>query len=372
MGNLIEWVGDHTVVGPGSKTAEWIDDQTFLPGDLVSSLLPVAVAMFIPGVREATISALTATGEAIGAATAKVGSWLGFGGTTAIEPALLESMLASGELSQEAAALLGATSGMDAATLAAAGVGKAMGAAATETITTGGGTLGSLLSAAGKALSSGGGWTNLLGTALSAGTSLYLGAKGAEVAGEAADIQAMAAQRAIDADLEKFYAAMDITKPFADIQLDAMKQAQIAITAGAPERVPYEGGELENFLLERGRREAQRLQSLRGGPSGRGVEEAVGRGQVAAIAGREMHEREQQNILNRYLQAEVNPLLALSGGGQVALQQAGATERAGVRQAGGIRDIGDIRAGGRISGFNVFAPTVAGAGEEFYNYLLDR
>ena len=224
-----------------------------------------------------------------------------------------------------------------------------------------------------------------LPAAIGAGTSLYLGAKGQDAATDAANIQAQGIQKGIDAQLEMFYAGLDMTKPFAEVQLAATKRAEEAIIAGAPQRTPYEGGELENFLLDRGDREAQRYLSKTGQiGSGRAIEEAVRRGEVAALAGRETHTQEQTNAINDWLSTKVNPDLALGGGGQVAQNQSSASQRAGEVQSQGYAGIGEAQAGGRISGYNALSGGYMGAANavqsyfnpdpsrEFYNALLDR
>jgi len=224
-----------------------------------------------------------------------------------------------------------------------------------------------------------------LPAAIGAGTSLYLGAKGQDAATDAANIQAQGIQKGIDAQLEMFYAGLDMTKPFAEVQLAATKRAEEAIIAGAPQRTPYEGGELENFLLDRGDREAQRYLSKTGQiGSGRAIEEAVKRGEVAALAGRETHTQEQTNAINDWLSTKVNPDLALGGGGQVAQNQSSASQRAGEVQSQGYAGIGEAQAGGRISGYNALSGGYMGAANavqsyfnpdpsrEFYNALLDR
>ena len=225
----------------------------------------------------------------------------------------------------------------------------------------------------------------LIGPAIGAGTSLYLGAKGQDAATDAANIQAQGIQKGIDAQLEMFYAGLDMTKPFAEVQLAATKRAEEAIIAGAPQRTPYEGGELENFLLDRGDREAQRYLSKTGQiGSGRAIEEAVKRGEVSALAGRQEHTQEQTNAINDWLSTKVNPDLALGGGGQVAQNQSSASQRAGEVQSQGYAGIGEAQAGGRISGYNALSGGYMGAANavqsyfnpdpsrEFYNALLDR
>lgn len=388
---LFEWLGEHTVFGPGSKTAEWIDDQTFLPGDIVSSLVyivPMAVAGYYGGKvlfsslgGEAAATGLSSVEiDAIAAdAIAKVTA----GTATAAETA----SVADGILT---AAQAGAAINLPASVKAGTALGDAListaGYSATDLAATGGisGLLKGIASGAINLVKSAA-TSGLLGTVLSAGTSLYLGEQGRQAAGEAANIQARALQDALAFEREKLETTIEIGRPFREIGLEAMQNVQAALKTGLPERVPYEGSEIENFLLQKGRREAQRAYGARRIGTGTAIEEAVSRGGVSALAGREVHERERQNVLNEWLQTQINPQLALTGTGtQVALSQAGATQAAGVTGAQKISDVGVVQAGGRISGFNALVGGVSGATQaignylypdpsaEFYNYFLQR
>jgi len=366
--------------GPGAALAEAALSGTAITPASVASFLPAAAAGGNIGSAAALGGTLTGAAEATGAA-ALGGTLIGTAaptGAAALGGSLLPGLASAGGAGS---LLAGSTLAGTAITPAmAAGIG---GASAIAPAAIAPALAPAVAPSVGKSL-----WElgkAALPAAIGAGTSLYLGAKGQEAAKDAANIQAQGIQKGIDAQLEMFYAGLDMTKPFAEVQLAATKRAEEAIIAGAPQRTPYEGGELENFLLDRGDREAQRYLSKTGQiGSGRAIEEAVRRGEVAALAGRETHTQEQTNAINDWLSTKVNPDLALGGGGQVAQNQSSASQRAGEVQSQGYAGIGEAQAGGRISGYNALSGGYMGAANavqsyfnpdpsrEFYNALLDR
>ena len=168
---------------------------------------------------------------------------------------------------------------------------------------------------------------------------------GADAAGNAADVQAGAANRAADLQYKQYQENVARQKPFYDVGVNALPEL-----VAASKYTPFGMQQFQQdpgyaFRLKEGQQALDRQAAARGGLISGGALKAATR------YGQEMGSQEYTNAFNRYQaerQARLGPLQSLTGMGQTTAQQIGS---AGQNMASNVGEAMGSSAAARASGY---------------------
>lgn len=195
---------------------------------------------------------------------------------------------------------------------------------------------------------------------------------GSRAAGQAAETQSDAANRAADLQYKQWQEQVALQKPW----LTAGETALNKLIPMATEYTPFGTQQFQQdpgyaFRLGEGTKALERSAAARGGLLSGATLKGIQR------YGQEMGSQEYQNAFNRYQaerQARLGPLQSLAGVGQTTAQQMG---QAGQQMAGTVGDLmtsgAAARASGYVGGANVLSSAL-GQGLNYYQnqQLLNR
>jgi len=304
IGDVDEWVNEHTVVG---KYNTWLDEHGL--DDVRNALIPVAVAMMIPGVREVTLAALTKAGASAASAAKTVGGWVASG-----------AKVVGGKIVSAGGKVLSEVAG-----------------------------LGEKIAGAGG---SGGGLGNLVASGIGAAASIYSSYLAAGATEDAARAAAEAYQQGIksseELQREMFYMSRGDLEPWREAGKNALTQLTGKVEEGPGE---YEASDYQNWLVGEGVKALDRSAAARGRLHSGAHEKAITQfGQNISGAGR-------RNWLDEYY-ASLRPLQSMAGVGQTAVNTGA---QAGARYAGDMSNVLMSGAGG-IANANVMAGNARASG----------
>jgi hypothetical protein len=168
---------------------------------------------------------------------------------------------------------------------------------------------------------------------------------GSQAAGEAANVQAGAANRAADLQYKQYQENVTRQKPFYDVGVNALPEL-----VKASKYTPFSMQNFQQdpgyaFRLKEGQKRLDRSAAARGGLISGGALKA------ATEYGQEMASQEYNNAFNRYQaerQARLNPLQSLTGMGQTTANTIGT---AGSNMAANVGEAQQNAANARASGY---------------------
>jgi hypothetical protein len=178
-----------------------------------------------------------------------------------------------------------------------------------------------------------------------AGAVVVSGYLGSEAAGDAADVQAGAANRAADLQYKQYQENVVRQKPFYDVGVNALPEL-----VAASKYTPFGMQQFQQdpgyaFRLKEGQQALDRSAAARGGLISGGALKAAQR------YGQEMGSQEYTNAFNRYQlerQARLNPLQSLAGVGQTTANTLGTS---GQQMASNVGEAQQNAAAARASGY---------------------
>jgi len=178
-----------------------------------------------------------------------------------------------------------------------------------------------------------------------AGAVVVSSAIGANAAGNAADVQAGAANRAADLQYKQYQENVARQKPFYDVGVNALPELVAAskYTPFGMQQFQQDPG--YGFRLSEGQKALDRQAAARGGLISGGALKAAQR------YGQEMGSQEYTNAFNRYQlerQARLNPLQSLTGMGQTTANTLGTS---GQNMASNVGEAQQNAAAARASGY---------------------
>ena len=168
---------------------------------------------------------------------------------------------------------------------------------------------------------------------------------GSEAAGDAADVQAGAANRAADLQYKQYQENVARQKPFYDVGVNALPELVAASKYTPFTMDQFQADPGYAFRLSEGQKALDRQAAARGGLISGGALKAAQR------YGQEMGSQEYTNAFNRYQaerQARLGPLQSLTGMGQTTAQQIGS---AGQNMASNVGEAMGSSAAARASGY---------------------
>jgi len=181
---------------------------------------------------------------------------------------------------------------------------------------------------------------------------------------KASSAQRKASQTASNTELAMYYQSRKDIAPWRDVGQQALKRAKNVIFQGPG---PYEESPQYNFLVGETNKALARSQSARGRlDSGAALREAARYGEGLAST-------EYQNYLTNWIRTKVNPLLALSGQGQVSAgQSASGALQTGGQIAQNVIGAGNATASGYISQANAITGGLNAGVQGYNNYLFNQ
>jgi hypothetical protein len=178
-----------------------------------------------------------------------------------------------------------------------------------------------------------------------AGAVVVSGYLGSEAAGDAADVQAGAANRAADLQYKQYQENVARQKPFYDVGVNALPELVAASKYTPFTMDQFQADPGYAFRLKEGQKRLERSAAARGGLiSGAALKAATEYGQ-------EMGSQEYTNAFNRYQlerQARLNPLQSLTGMGQTTANTLGTS---GQQMASSVGEAQQNAAAARASGY---------------------
>ena len=185
---------------------------------------------------------------------------------------------------------------------------------------------------------------------------------GADAAGNAADVQAGAANRAADLQYKQYQENVARQKPFYDVGVNALPELVKAskYTPFGMQQFQQDPG--YGFRLKEGQQALERSAAARGGLISGGALKAAQR------FGQEMGSQEYTNAFNRYQlerQARLNPLQSLAGMSQTTANTLGT---AGQQMASNVGEAQQNAAAARASGYVGQANALTGGLGTYLNY----
>lgn len=195
-----------------------------------------------------------------------------------------------------------------------------------------------------------------------AGATVVSGFLGSEAAGNAADVQAGAANRAADLQYKQYQENVARQKPFYDVGVNALPELVKAskYTPFGMQQFQQDPG--YGFRLKEGQQALERSAAARGGLISGGALKAAQR------YGQEMGSQEYTNAFNRYQlerQARLNPLQSLAGVGQTTANTLGTS---GQQMASNVGEAQQNAAAARASGYVGQANALTGGLGTYLNY----
>jgi len=195
-----------------------------------------------------------------------------------------------------------------------------------------------------------------------AGATVVSGFLGSEAAGNAADVQAGAANRAADLQYKQYQENVARQKPFYDVGVNALPELVKAskYTPFGMQQFQQDPG--YGFRLKEGQQALDRQAAARGGLISGGALKAAQR------YGQEMGSQEYTNAFNRYQlerQARLNPLQSLAGMSQTTANTLGT---AGQQMASNVGEAQQNAAAARASGYVGQANALTGGLGTYLNY----
>jgi len=195
-----------------------------------------------------------------------------------------------------------------------------------------------------------------------AGATVVSGFLGSEAAGNAADVQAGAANRAADLQYKQYQENVARQKPFYDVGVNALPELVKAskYTPFVMQQFQQDPG--YGFRLKEGQQALDRQAAARGGLISGGALKAAQR------YGQEMGSQEYTNAFNRYQlerQARLNPLQSLAGMSQTTANTLGT---AGQQMASNVGEAQQNAAAARASGYVGQANALTGGLGTYLNY----
>jgi len=195
-----------------------------------------------------------------------------------------------------------------------------------------------------------------------AGATVVSGFLGSEAAGNAADVQAGAANRAADLQYKQYQENVARQKPFYDVGVNALPEL-----VKASKYTPFGMQQFQQdpgyaFRLKEGQQALDRQAAARGGLISGGALKAAQR------YGQEMGSQEYTNAFNRYQlerQARLNPLQSLAGVGQTTANTLGTS---GQQMASNVGEAQQNAAAARASGYVGQANALTGGLGTSLNY----
>ena len=195
-----------------------------------------------------------------------------------------------------------------------------------------------------------------------AGAVVVSGYLGSEAAGDAADVQAGAANRAADLQYKQYQENVARQKPFYDVGVNALPEL-----VKASKYTPFGMQQFQQdpgyaFRLKEGQQALDRQAAARGGLISGGALKAAQR------YGQEMGSQEYTNAFNRYQlerQARLNPLQSLAGMSQTTANTLGT---AGQQMASNVGEAQQNAAAARASGYVGQANALTGGLGTYLNY----
>jgi hypothetical protein len=195
-----------------------------------------------------------------------------------------------------------------------------------------------------------------------AGATVVSGFLGSEAAGNAADVQAGAANRAADLQYKQYQENVARQKPFYDVGVNALPEL-----VKASKYTPFGMQQFQQdpgyaFRLKEGQQALDRQAAARGGLISGGALKAAQR------YGQEMGSQEYTNAFNRYQlerQARLNPLQSLAGMSQTTANTLGT---AGQQMASNVGEAQQNAAAARASGYVGQANALTGGLGTYLNY----
>jgi hypothetical protein len=185
-------------------------------------------------------------------------------------------------------------------------------------------------------------------------------------AGQAANVQADAANRAADLQYKQYQEDVVRQKPFYDVGVNALPELVQASKYKNFGMDQFQQDPGYAFRLKEGQQALDRSAAARGGLISGGALKAATR------YGQEMGSQEYTNAFNRYQaerQARLGPLQSLTGMGQTTAQQIGA---AGQNMAGNVGEAYQGGANARASGYVGTANALTGGLGTYLNYTSNR
>jgi hypothetical protein len=195
-----------------------------------------------------------------------------------------------------------------------------------------------------------------------AGAVVVSGYLGSEAAGDAADVQAGAANRAADLQYKQYQENVARQKPFYDVGVNALPELVAASKYTPFTMDQFQAGPGYAFRLKEGQKRLERSAAARGGLiSGAALKAATEYGQ-------EMGSQEYTNAFNRYQlerQARLNPLQSLAGVGQTTANTLGTS---GQQMASSVGEAQQNAAAARASGYVGQTNALTGSLGTYLNY----
>jgi hypothetical protein len=183
-----------------------------------------------------------------------------------------------------------------------------------------------------------------------------------EAAGNAADVQAGAANRAADLQYKQYQENVARQKPFYDVGVNALPELVKASRYTPFSMQTFQQDPGYGFRLKEGQQALERSAAARGGLISGGALKAAQR------FGQEMGSQEYTNAFNRYQlerQARLNPLQSLAGMSQTTANTLGT---AGQQMASNVGEAQQNAAAARASGYVGQANALTGGLGTYLNY----
>ena len=203
---------------------------------------------------------------------------------------------------------------------------------------------------------------------ITGGAAIYSSNKASKAANQATQAQVESADEATQANLEMYYQSREDLAPWIEKGEWALGEAK-DIIQNVPTEQDFAESPSYNFLFDEGMRAVTRAASAGGRlDSGRTIREATRFGQGLASTG-------YSNYLTDWLRTKLNPVLSLSGSGQVAAgESATAALNTGSNIAQNYLLAGNARASGYINQANAYTGGITGAtsaiNQGLNNYLF--
>lgn len=195
-----------------------------------------------------------------------------------------------------------------------------------------------------------------------AGAVVVSGYLGSEAAGDAADVQAGAANRTTDLQYKQYQENVVRQKPFYDVGVNALPELVAASRYTPFTMDKFQADPGYAFRLSEGQKALDRQAAARGGLiSGAALKAATRYGQ-------DMSSQEFTNAFNRYQienQAKLNPLQSLTGMGQTTANTLGTS---GQQMASNVGEAQQSAAAARASGYVGQANALTGSLGTYLNY----
>jgi hypothetical protein len=195
-----------------------------------------------------------------------------------------------------------------------------------------------------------------------AGATVVSGFLGSEAAGNAADVQAGAANRAADLQYKQYQENVERQKPFYQAGVNALPELVKASKYTPFSMQQFQQDPGYGFRLKEGQQALDRSAAARGGLISGGALKAAQR------YGQEMGSQEYTNAFNRYQlerQARLNPLQSLAGVGQTTANTLGTS---GQQMASSVGEAQQNAAAARASGYVGQANALTGSLGTYLNY----